>query len=408
MSERVKRLLLITGFLLSVVAIATLLYVAFFRTPSAPPLPVSETQPTTTPTGGLAPSAEGTPGIVTTPGVILGLEGASPIALGGVTQTTELTTAPVKNLVLSGDGTSVNFYDETDGKFYTIDAEGNIHSLSDKTFPSVEDAIWNNDASKAILEFPDGSNVVYDFDDETQVTLPKHWEDFDFSPTSDELIAKSIGLDPNNRWLVLSSSTGSNVKTIQALGDNEAKVQVNWSPNNQVIAFSDTAGGIGSFDRKTIIPLGKNKENFKGLTVEGLGFHSTWSPDGKQLLYSVSGAYSNYRPLLWVVNASSATMGEERKSIPLNTWIDKCTFADSATAYCAVPQNLPPNAGLQRVLYGSYPDSLYKVDMQTGTTQLIAIPSENKTMSNLFVTKNQDLLYYSNSATGNLEYIKLK
>ncbi len=408
MSERTKRFLLIIGFILSVIVIATLLYFAFFRsTPSKPVVEPTKTEPTAS-LGGLDPSGLGVPSEITQPGASTGLQEADTVAQGGLTQTTQLTSAPIASPTLSEDGTAVHFYDATDGKFYRLDANGEIKSLSEKQFPSLEKATWGKEANKAVLEFPDGSNIVYDFENETQVTLPKHWEDFDFSPTTDELIAKSIGIDPENRWLVVSNANGSNVKSIQALGNNESKVQVNWSPNDQVIAFSDTAEGLGSFDRRTIIPLGKKQENFKGLVVEGLGFKSQWSPDGKKLLYSVAGSYSQYRPLLWIVNATSASMGEERKSLSLNTWVDKCTFSSSNTALCAVPQGLPPNAGLQPAAFSDYPDALYEVNIETGATKLIAIPSGNKEMKNLFVTADKSLLYYTNADTGNLEFIKLK
>ncbi len=408
MSERTKRILLIIGFAISVIVIAYALYRAFFRSESGQP--ITEGEPTAKEiAGGLTPSESGAP---TTVGEeeeqAQGLTQADEVASGGVTQTTELTSAPVYSPTLSGDGDKVNFYNNSDGKFYHIDAQGNVAALSNKEFPSVENATWDKDANKAVLEFPDGSNIVYDFENETQVTLPNHWEDFDFSPVSDDLAAKSIGIDPDNRWLVLSNSTGSNVKSIQELGDNESKVQVNWSPNDQVVAFSDTADGIGSFDRKIIIPLGKENENFKGLEVEGLGFQSKWSTDGKRLLYSVSGSYSNYRPLLWIVDGTSSTMGENRKSLSLNTWVEKCTWSSSSTVYCAVPQGLPPNAGLQPKAFGTFPDALYKVDVDSGQSTLIALPDGEKSMTNLFVTSDESKLYFTNAETGNLELLKLK
>lgn len=410
MSERIKRLLLIVGFIASVFFIGALLYFTFFWTsPTQPTSTSGEPQLQTNNLGGLTPSQEGTPTTGTPPTQTQpGLVESDEIASGGITKTTELTTAPIYNSTLAQNGNSMQFYDRTEGKFYQIDADGNITALSEKEFPSVNNVVWDQNASKAVLEFPDGSNVVYDFENETQVTLPKHWEDFDFSPTSNELIAKSLGIDPKNRFLVVSNDDGSNVKTIQALGDNEDKVDVNWSPNNQVIAFSDTAEGLGSFDRKTIIPLGKSKENFKGLVVEGLGFVSNWAPGGKQLVYSVAGAYSNYRPLLWVVDATSATMGENRKSIPLNTWADKCTFSSQTKMYCAVPIGLPANAGLQRSVFEQYPDALYEVDIASGQTNVMAIPESNTTMKNLFVTQDESLLYFTNHITGKLEYLKLK
>ncbi len=84
-----------------------------------------------------------------------------------------------------------------------------------------------------------------------------------------------------------------------ALGENNKKMYVNWSPNDQVVAFAKTATAIqGGIDRNVIYPVEQNKENFKGLVVEGLNFDSLWSPGEKQLLYSVMGDYSQNKPLL--------------------------------------------------------------------------------------------------------------
>lgn len=407
-SERTKRILLVSGFILSVFVIALLLYLAFFR-PKPTPAPEETTPEAVAPGLGLPSAQEGAPSFAEEEfAEEVGLPQADEVARGGVTQTTELTTGPIFNPTLSGDGSKIHFYDQTDGKFYTIGTDGKIAALSDKKFRSVEKATWNNNAEKAILEFPDGSNVVYDFGAEKQVTLPKHWEGFDFSPVSDELAAKSIALDPNNRWIVLANADGSNVKSIQGLGENADDIEINWSPNDQVVAFADTAESVGSVDRKMIVPLGKEHENFKGLTVEGLNFSSTWSPDGKQLLYSVSGSYSNYRPLLWIVDASASSMAKNRRSLGINTWVEKCTWASPSTIYCAVPQTLPENAGLQPSLFGDIPDALYKIDVTTGTSSLIAIPDNEQTIKQLFVTKDESSLYYTNARTGKLEYLKLK
>ena len=157
-----------------------------------------------------------------------------------------------------------------------------------------------------------------------------------------------------------------------------------------------------------IVPIGKNDENFKGLIVEGLGFKSKWAPSGKQLLYSVSGSYSDYKPLLWVVDATSSSMGEHRRSLGINTWVDKCTFTGSSIAYCAVPNSLSINSGMQPSLAANTPDSLFRIDLTTGRSTLVAIPEQETTMKNLSVTSDESLLYYTNKKTGFLETIKLK
>ncbi len=413
MNERTKKILVIILFILSIFAIGYGLYYMFFRspTPTTPDIsPTSQIDPT-----GVLTFAEDGSQIIDPSELITDtgdLPIGSPVADGGLTQTTELTTAPVYSAVINKDGKSMNFYNKDDGIFYTIAADGNIVKLSDKVFPDVEKVTWNKDAEKAVLEFPDRSKIIYNFDTESQVTLPRHWEDFSFSPTSDQLAAKSLGLDPSNRWLVIVNDNGTNVVPFQALGENAAMVQVNWSPNDQVVAFADTAAAIGEstggFDKKIIYPVGKNQENFKGIQVEGFGFQPLWAPDGQKLLYSSYSGYSSYKPLLWVVDATASTMGDGRRSLGLNTWADKCTYASNTTLYCAVPRNLPENAGMQPSLFADLPDNLYKLNLLTGQASLVAIPAEDKTMKNLTVTKDESILYFTNAATGNLDLVKLK
>ncbi len=397
MTERTKKLLLVGGFILSVFVIAFALYALFFR--PAPPAPTVKDQPEAA-TGTLPAAvealvrerAEGSEEVAR-------LEGADEIARGGLTQTVELTTSAVHNTALSGNGSSMNYYNASDGRFYTIDENGAVVALSDAQFQDAESVDWNKDSQKALIEFPDGSNIIYDFETEKQVTLPTHWEDFDFSPVKDEVIAKSIALDPNNRWLVVSSDDGSNTKSIQALGENADKMDINWSPNDQVVAFARTADAIsGGVDRQVIYPVGKNKENFKGLVVEGLNFDSLWSPNGKQLLYSVTGDYGDNKPLLWIVDATSATMGDNRRSLGINTWVDKCTWFSSSAIYCAVPLNLPANAGLGRSLYRNEPDAVYKIDLTTGRSMLVAIPGEPTSMNGLQISDDESKLYFTNDS----------
>jgi hypothetical protein len=410
MDPRVKQVLLIGGFGLSVAGIGAALYFAFFRPVVAPSsLPVSQTTPSPTTSGSLpsagsgAPAASGTVGTKPT-GT---LPPADVVAHGGVTVTAALTAGPVADVMATESG--ANFYDPVDGRFYRIDAAGNKVALSDAQFPKASDVAWNKDATKAVIEFPDGSNVAYDFATKTQVTLPGQWQDFRFSPADGSIVAKSVGSDPGNRYLVTSDADGGNVKPIQALGDNADKVVVVPSANGQVVAFADTADPLsGGLDRKLIIPIGKNNENFKGLTVEGLGFLPLWSPDGNTLLYSAAGAGSSYKPELWLVDGSAANMGDNRRTIGLQTWADKCAFAGSQALFCAVPVALPDNVGLQRALAARIPDQLFKVDLGTGATSLVAVPQVSTTMTNLSVSPDQGTAFFTNAATGKLESIRLK
>ena len=240
MNERLKRILILAGFVVSVFIFAFLLYFLFFRSAGPAPEATVEDEEIDELTG-LPESLQAAIREALEQEEAEALLEADTVARGGLTLTTKLTTSAVDELVISSDGDDATYYDSTDGRFYSIDEDGDATALSDKQFPQVETVSWNKDSEKAVLEFPDGSNILYNFETEKQITLPDHWEDFDFSPTTDEIVAKSIALDPSNRWLLLASDDGSNVRSFQALGENEDKVTVNWSPNDQVVAFADTA-----------------------------------------------------------------------------------------------------------------------------------------------------------------------
>ena len=342
-SERTKKALFILGFIAVVIGIAIALYLLFFRRPSPEKEAVTEEELLALLESGTLPTAlEGTQTTQTGSDKEENLPQADEVAHGGVTQTTTLTLSPVQAAELQGN--NMNYYDENDGRFYTIDADGNVRRLSETSFPKAESVAWNNTADTIVVEFPDGSNIVYDFQTGKQVTLPKHWEDFSFSTSgSNEIIAKSIGDDPGNRALIVSNEDGSNVRAVQALGDNAEKVTISPAPHDQVIAFSDTANQNNGFGRGLIIPVGKKQENFKGLIVEGFGFDSIWSPRGDYIVYSTVNTETNL-PELWSVSGSTSSLGENRRRLSLNTWIDKCTFSVQTELYCAVPTELPAQA----------------------------------------------------------------
>ncbi len=408
MAPRLQKILIVSGFVLLVIGVTYALYFVFFKKQTAPP----ETSPQ------ISGEISGTPGTLPTTGqagkrtaeeeeTIAALP-VSKIAKGGVTETGALTLTNVQAPKLASDGKTVNFFNPTDGKFYNVDADGNIRALLPKSFSNADKIVWSPGSEKAIVEFPDGSNVSVNLQNGKSVTLPAHWEDFQYSPDGNAFAAKSVGIDPSNRWLILSSPDGSKTETIAALGNNQDKVKVSWSPNDQVVAFSDTGEVQSGFGRKQILAIGKHQENLPGLIVEGFTFEPLWSESGKKILYSTSGPSSNYLPQIWVTDGESNTLGQNRRSLPLNTWADKCAFIGDDVAYCAVPQNLPTGSGLQRQLAAGTPDTLYSVNTKTGATSVVAVPENRASMQNLAVSADGRYLFYQNAKTGALEKIQLK
>lgn len=336
--------------------------------------------------------------------------GVDPEANGGKTQTTVLTPENETAYSTAGKDGSVRYYNPEDGKFYRVDEDGKITAISDVQFRGAENVVWANNSDQVIVEFPDDSKVFYDLKTKRQVTLPKEFEEIDFSPSDSQISFLYMHTDPERRVLAVSSPDGSGARTLESLGNNAHHVMVDWSPTGKVAA---TYYEFLDANRQTLGFVGLNGENFKGAVVEGRGLRTQYVPNGQQLLYSTYSAKTGYKPELWIVDADGDNIGKNRRQIQLNTFADKCTVSsDSTTAYCGVPSEQKYGYGLDEELLEGVPDELYKIDLVTGAKTRIAVPVNSKgeavySMKNLVVTDDEGALFFRDTVSGKLVKISL-
>jgi hypothetical protein len=392
-----KRIALIGAFILVVIAIGFALYKVFFEGEKVPEgyvvLPSGEVVPETeyppSGTGEFIPGEVG-PGVLP-PSEVVTTKGYKPAEKIIQRETLVLDTR-VTNPVVDKNGTT-QFLNKDDGKFYRLRDDGTTQVLSDKVFYNVENVVWSPNNNESIIEYPDGSNIYYNFLTKEQVTLPKHWEDFSFSTDGAQIATKSISMSPENRWLISSDPDGTNVKFIESLGENADKVIVDWSPTRKVVALSRTGTPLGA-DRQEVLLIGQNSENFKSIIVEGRDFRSQWSPTGKQLLYSIYSARSDYKPELWVVNADGNEIDTNRRPLDLNTWADKCAFADERFVYCGVPQAMETGAGLEPSITDLTPDDIFRIDLRSGSKTTVRT-DESHIIEQIFISNDGDKLHFT-------------
>lgn len=411
-----KRKFLIGLGLVVVVALVGIgLYFVFFRRapPEGPPVPppvnlVPINAPVLGPQVNIAPLAPGVlaPLVNAPPVNVAPVPGVSPTAQGGRTVVTTLTETSAAHVRLASDG-RLQYYDPGSGKFYRIGADGKVVPLSDRQFQNVQSVAWAPRDDRAILEFPDGANVLFDFRTNRQVTLPSHWEDFSFAPDGNRIAGKSVGLDRENRFLFEAEPDGNGFRALEPLGTNARLVDVAWSPNNQVVAFSRTGNDIGD-GRQQVLLIGRNSENFPGLTVEGVDFRPQWSPSGGRILYSDVGSTNDYKPELWIVGGAGDTIGSNRRRLRVNTWADKCTFANDTTVYCAVPEQLQRGYGLEPNIANSIPDTIERIDLTTGLRTTIGRPADDATVAQLSVAPDGSALYFTSRQDGRLREMRLR
>ncbi len=329
------------------------------------------------------------------------------IARGDLTKTNLVVANRIKGAFLSPQGNAINFYNPVDNKFYRLGPDGKAVPLADKEFFNVEAVSWSPDGNKAVLEYPDGSNILYDFNAKRQVTLPRQMTEFDFDKGGDRIAFKWESTLENDDWLGVSSPDGSNLKFVEPLGENGRRVQVNWSPNGQIVATYRKSAGINS---EEVFFLGLNGENFRLLEIKGAGFKGKWLEDGKHLLYNSYFDENGSRPNLWITRADPGNIGLNNNSLNLQTWVDKCT-TQGTIAYCAVPESLPEGAGYVPEVADNIPDLIYKVDLATGAKTLIARPRgdrDNYTAEKLMVSPDGKWLYFVDKQSGRLYSIQLK
>ena len=335
--------------------------------------------------------------------------GVLPIVPGGPSLPTAerertVTDSRVRAVALSASG-ALRYYNEQDGKFYTVDANGNAVALSDQVFFQADSVEWSPVDNQAIIEYPDGSNIYYNFDTQKQVTLPQHWEDFSFSPQADKIAAKSMTLSPENRYLITSNPDGQQVRLVEPMGLNADKVEVDWSPNKQVLAFSKTGNPLGA-NRQEILLVGQYGENFKSIVVEGRGYDSIWSDDGSKVVYDVYSQRNSYKPELWVVDASGDQVGGNRRMLSVETWAEKCAFQDSRFVYCGVPTSLQTGAGFAPQTAFNTLDRIVRIDTQTGLETELSVDGDY-IVESMVVSEDGTRLYITDRRTSLLTEISL-
>ncbi|MFA6587981.1 MAG: hypothetical protein WCT08_02830 [Patescibacteria group bacterium] len=415
-----RRTLVILAFIIGVIAIGFVLYIMFFK-----PLPPAVNQNGNLNTNSVLPNINGNvnrpqnvngglPNIntanVNKPTANVNA-GPAVIADGGDTQVKTLISANAFDTVIDAKG-NLRYYDKASGQFFKLDENGNLIALSQVKFPEAEDIAWSPSRSQVIVSFPDDSKIFYDFENKKQATLPKEGQDFSFDPTGTQIAFKYNAANEADRFLVVSSPDGSSITPIEPLGENGSRVQVNWSPNNQVIATYSP--GLNDTSQEVLL-VGKNGETFKSIATAGRGFEGTWSSNGQQMLYSVYNAQTNYNPTLYIVNAQGDAAGTNNRPLEINTWSDKCTFNKAGTSiYCAVPDtsSLPAGSGIYRNQANNTTDSFYSVDLLTGAKNKLAVPvgsdgSRQFSAKNLWLSADGSTLYFTDGPTGKVLEMKI-
>jgi len=408
LSSVLRIVLLIIGFIITVIFLGYIIYSVFFRGEAKPGQQLVNVNGVLINASELPLANENVNRPIANVNEEITALPISRVARGGDTLVNDIVDISVDGVTVAGS--NLRYYDKTTGQFYQISPDGKIKSLlSDEIFPEVDTIAWAPDASQVILTFPDETNILYDFNSKKQATLPKEMKEIEVSPTGSEIGFEYVTDNPDNNFLGVSKPNGSEIKAVEALGDQSANVAVNWSPSNQVLAtFRKGSSG----ENQEIFFVGLQGENFKSLEVEGRGFEANWNQSGDKLLYSTYDSATNYNPELKFVDYGGDNTGRNVVNTGLNTWPSKCAIGTSS-AYCGVPSYLEKGSGIYPEIANNIPDVFYRIDLRTGTKTKLANPVNQDgtgiyNASQVYLSPDESILYFTDTNTGKLQSVKLK
>lgn len=408
-----RRIFLIIVFVVVIVGISAFLWLAFFKPPSLPVVqpPLTPAAPQTgLPQSGpstLIPTTPSAPGVPSS-GFPTGTPLPGTPTTSGRIQVQAiiaLTSSPTVSPTISASGDAIIYWNSTDSRFYIVSSAGAAQALSPKEFFSIESAMFSSDRANALISYPDGAKIVYNFKIGTQYTLPSFWKDFSFSPDGASLVFKSIGRDIESRVLATASLDGSNFQDLTTLGDNESHAYPLWSPQGGIVALYTEASGL---ERQNLFFVGEHNEQFQSIPIPGLGFKAMWTNRSGRLIFQTYSGDTSYRPDLWIVDASVGSLGTNRRDLHVETFLDTCALsADDRTLFCAIPRDLPEGAGLTPQIAETLSSDFWKIDLETGLKTLLLAPRDPVNVETVLVSSDEKYLFFKNRADGRLYEIKL-
>lgn len=370
-----KRLTIIFGLLLAVVALGIVIYFIFFR--SAP-----ETTPPTdsqNPFGGIDGGQGGVRDVVI-PEVGVPQQGAgdevapqlykiteAPVAEGAVVFRIKVPQQGAGTTTAATEDTEVRYVDRASGNIYRFRlGERTLERITNLTLPGIQEAVWASDGSRAFLRFISaelGTDRV-----ETYALSATGGEGYFLEPNLSDVVVTgtssvlSVLPSTNGAMGTRASLAGTNAATVFSTSLSALKVfragtsyAAVTKPSALLPGYAFSISRAGEFTR-ILGPL-------SGLSLLP-------SPSGTRYLYSYKDGGSVRLALF-----DSTT--NEAVALPVATLAEKCVWtSDSSIAYCAVPRSITGTLPDDWYLgVRSTSDRVWKIDMAGRVAALVFDPS---------------------------------
>jgi len=255
----------------------------------------------------------------------------------------------------------VRYVARSDGNIYEIEAfERDQRRVSNTTIPSVYEAL-----------VPESNWMLYRFLSETDsietldatiATSTAELEDTIFYP--ENILSISVAPEEDRVFFLVAGNEGSSGYILDRESGEQELVfeseltewRSEWNSPLGILLFNKPAEGIPG----SAFLLSPNTGDLEEL-VSGNGLTASMSLSGRYLLYTIASTDSFSLTIRDLETRAESLM-------PFTTLIEKCTWTEFDSLYCAIPVDAEG---------GSYPDGWYRGDLRTSDVLVLYLPESD-------------------------------
>ncbi|MBL1434140.1 hypothetical protein COB87_001015 [Candidatus Wolfebacteria bacterium] len=290
--------------------------------------------------------------------------------------------------------TFVQYVDKQTGHVFSYSPEENVSErISNTTFPGIQEVGWFTDPNKLVFRYINGDGEIETYLGEiVDGSLVGSYLDIDLpsTQTSDNSLLTVSSTDRGSEGFILNnegreerSSFETNLLSFTVPVFAESFVAVLTKP------ASSLAGALYFYENETQQRILGNKNGLTALP----------NKTGDYVIFSESTDRS------FMSSIYSRETGDMRP-LPLSILPEKCVWASETTAYCMVPEIVPPANYPEHWYQGyvSFNDSLWRIFVDEGSAQAIAFFDESGPFDgiNLSIDSDEEYLTFINRRDGSL------